>query len=105
MRKQLTLFEIWQNDRSRAIKLNERTPRYLMFYRRSSPSDVNSPSYLRINCWRLHVFFQNSVRTQGAAVCRRSKMARCAFDLLKAFYQGENGSSVSGIQSWHAKQN
>src|SRR5579862_4335175 len=50
MRKQLTPLEIWQSDRSTAIKLNERTPCYLRFYQRSSPSDVNSPSYSAINC-------------------------------------------------------
>src|SRR5579862_9807666 len=50
MRKQLTPLEIWQSDRSTAIKLNERTPCYLPFYQRSSPSDVNSPSYFAISC-------------------------------------------------------
>src|SRR5579862_1649047 len=50
MRKQLTPLEIWQSDRSTAINLNERTPCYLRFYQRSSPSDVNSPSYFAINC-------------------------------------------------------
>src|SRR6201996_422825 len=50
MRKQLTGLEIWQSDRSTAIKLNERTPCYLPFYQRSSPSDVNSPSYFEFNC-------------------------------------------------------
>src|SRR5579862_6106381 len=52
-RKQLTPFEIWQSDRSTAIKLNKRAPCYLLFYQRSSPSDVNSPSYFVINCWKL----------------------------------------------------
>ena len=49
-RKQLTPLEIRQSDRSTAIKLNERTPCYLRFYQRSSPSDVNSPTYSAINC-------------------------------------------------------
>src|SRR5579862_2193090 len=73
MRKQLTLFEIWQNDRSRAVKLNERTPHYLMFYRRSSPSDVNSPCYLRINCWKLCIF---SSKSSDNSRCRRLLQVR-----------------------------
>src|ERR1700744_4687364 len=58
MRKQLTPLDIWQSDRSTAIKLNERTPRYRLFYHRSSPSDVNSPSYSAIRCWKLRLFFR-----------------------------------------------
>src|SRR5579862_8565991 len=58
MRKQLTPFDIWQSDPSTAIKLNERAPRYRLFYQRSSPSDVNSPICSTINCWKLRLFFR-----------------------------------------------
>src|SRR5579862_9384334 len=50
-------------------------------------------------------FLQYPVRTQGAAVCRRRKIARRTFDRLKTLYLGRKDSNISGIQSWSAEKN